>query len=54
MASGGVVYAASGWTQKGSDIVPAMLTPASVLTTGQNYDYEHRMRTSAVRAARLR
>jgi hypothetical protein len=49
MASGGVVYAAGGWMQpKGSDIVPAMLTPGErVLTTGQNYDYEHRMRTDA-------
>jgi hypothetical protein len=45
MASGGVVYAAGGWTSKGSDIVPAMLTPGErVLTVGQNYDYEHRMR----------
>jgi len=40
-ASGGVVYAASGWSSRGTDIVPAMLTPGErVLTVGQNYDYE--------------
>ena len=52
MASGGVVYAAGGWTTKGSDIVPAMLTPGErVLTVGQNYDYENRMRTGGASAS---
>jgi hypothetical protein len=52
MASGGVVYAAGGWMQpKGSDIVPAMLTPGErVLTVGQNYDYENRMRSGSSQA----
>jgi len=48
MASGGVVYAAGGWQTKGSDIVPAMLTPGErVLTVAQNYDYENRMRSGS-------
>jgi hypothetical protein len=52
LASGGVVYAAGGWTTKGSDIVPAMLTPGErVLTVGQNYDYENRMRTGGASAS---
>jgi hypothetical protein len=52
MASGGVVYAAGGWTAKGTDIVPAMLTPGErVLTVGQNYDYENRMRTGGASAS---
>lgn len=42
---GGVVYAASGWTARGTDIVPAMLTPGErVLTVAQNRAYEETLR----------
>jgi len=41
MAGGGLVYAASGWKPRGSDTVPAMLTPGErVLTVAENAVYE--------------
>ena len=41
---GGVVYAAAGWRARGTDVVPAMLTPGErVLTVAQNRDYERFM-----------
>jgi hypothetical protein len=46
-AAGGTVYAAQGWMARGTDTIPAMLTPGErVLSVAQNYDYE-RGRTGA-------
>lgn len=56
-AKGGVVYAAEGWFKKrGTDTVPAMLTPGErVLTVQQNRDFEAMLRAaSSVGDARLR
>jgi gas vesicle protein len=40
-AGGGVVYAAGGYRARGTDIVPAMLTPGErVLTVAENREYE--------------
>ena len=40
-ARGGVAYAAQGWMARGTDTIPAMLTPGErVLSVAQNYDYE--------------
>jgi hypothetical protein len=39
-AGGGVVYAAGGWAPRGSDTVPAMLTPGErVLTVAESRNY---------------
>jgi hypothetical protein len=44
-SSGGVVYAASGFPSRGTDTVPAMLTPNErVLSVEQNKHYENMMR----------
>lgn len=48
MSRGGVVYAASGWPSRGTDIVPAMLTPGErVLTVAQNREYERAPRSGS-------
>jgi len=40
-ARGGVAYAAQGWMARGTDTIPAMLTPGErVLTVAQTRDYE--------------
>jgi len=48
-AGGGVVYASNGWEAKGTDTVPAMLTPGErVLTVAQNREYESTMRGGGI------
>lgn len=53
MSTGGVVYAANGFIPRGTDTVPAMLTPGErVLSVPDTQEFEHQGGLAALRAAR--